>query len=139
VARETAGAGGFDEDHPGASGEDSESSGGVPDLIRRFAALGLSGFFTTETALRKALGDTVPQDWVDFAAGQGERTRQELMERMSSELGRMMQNVDLGDLLEQLLEGRTISINARVRLEPKSEDPAGEQESSRLDIQLETD
>jgi hypothetical protein len=51
----------------------------------------------------------------------------------------MMQNVDLGDLLEQLLEGRTISINARVRLEPKSEDPAGEQESSRLDIQLETD
>ena len=43
-----------------------ESLGAIPELMRRAIALGLTGFFTTEEAVRRALGDTVPKDWTDY-------------------------------------------------------------------------
>ncbi len=92
------------------------SAGGLPDLLRRAMAMGLSGFFTTEEALRKALGDTVPRDWIDFANDQSERTRAELMQRMSEEFGRVLEKTDLAEVMERLIEGRTIEVTAQIRL-----------------------
>ncbi len=107
-----------DEHEPDKTEKDDDSDGlyGVPEIIRRFAALGLSGFFTTESALRKALGDTVPKEWTEFAAAQSERTRQELLDRIASEFGRVLGKVEPRDLLEHLIEGRTIEVSAKIRL-----------------------
>ncbi len=101
---------------------DEEAGGwvpGLPDLIRRAFSLGLSGFFLTEEALRKALGDKVPRDWVDFAVEQSDRTRAEFLERLAAEIARVFQESDLAALVEQLLEGRTVEVSARIRLGPK--------------------
>jgi len=92
----------------------------VPDFIRRLAAVGLSGFFTTESALRKALGDTLPKDWVDFAAEQSERTRHELLDRLAGEFGKVLEHVDMSELMDQLLTGRTIEVTAQIRLAPEN-------------------
>jgi len=109
-------------------GDPPAPSAGIPDLIRRAMALGLSGFFTTEEAIRKALGDTLPRDWVDFAADQSERARSELTQRMTEEFGRVMEKVELLDLVERLLEGRTIEITAQIRLGEKApRDPSDPQ------------
>lgn len=130
---------GFDaaaEDHSasgsaGAEARDSEPSsltGAIPDLFRRAMALGLSGFFMTEETIRKAVGDTLPRDWVDFVSAQSERTRSELMQRMSEEIGRAMERVDIGELLEQLLAGRTVEVTAQIRLGDRrasAEEPVG--------------
>lgn len=51
-----------------------DASGRVPELLRRMVGMGFSGFFLTEEVVRKALGETLPKDWVDFAAAQSERT-----------------------------------------------------------------
>lgn len=112
---------------------DPDELGPVPDLIRKLAALGLSGFFTTENALRRALGDTVPKEWADFAADQSERTRIEMLDRLSSEIGRVMENVEFGDVLANLLEGRSIEINAKIRLTSLDESPAGDPRDVRGD------
>ncbi len=101
----------------------SDGLSGVPDAIRRVAALGLSGFFSTESALRKALGDTLPKDWVDFAAEQGDRTRDELLDRITAEFGRVIENLEFADLMAQLLEGRTVEIETKIRLGPKTTQP----------------
>jgi hypothetical protein len=103
----------YDDDAPGESDEEPFA---VPDLIRRFAALGLSGFFTTESALRRAFGDTVPQDWLDFAAEQGERTRTELLDRVAKELSKKLEEVDLREVIEEMLDGHTIEIEAKIRV-----------------------
>jgi hypothetical protein len=87
--------------------------------MRRALSVGFSGFFLTESAVRKALGDTLPRDWVDFAVEQSERTRAEFLERLSHELARSLERVDLGAALAELLEGRTLEIRARIRLLPK--------------------
>ena len=94
---------------------------GLPDLIRRAFSMGLSGFFLTEEALRKALGDTVPRDWVDFAVEQSDRTRGEFLERLAAELAQVFRASDLAALAEQLLEGRTVEVTARIRLGPRED------------------
>jgi hypothetical protein len=107
--------------------EDSEEPGpltALPDLLRKALAVGFSGFFLTETAIRKALGDTLPKDWTDFALEQSERTRAEFIERMAFEVARSLESVDLAAVLTRLLEGRTLEVKAEVRLGAK-DSPGG--------------
>ena len=97
---------------------DDDRAGGVPDIFRKMMALGFSGLFTTEAAIRGALGDTVPREWVDFLGEQSERTRAEFTNRLAEEFGRVLEEVDLVQLAEQLLEGRTVEVKAQIRLLP---------------------
>jgi hypothetical protein len=96
--------------------EETSGAGLFPDLLRRGLALGLSGLFLTEEAFRKAFGDTVPRDWMDFAAEQSARTRSEFLERLSAELARVLESVDLAQLLDSLVTGRTIEVKAEIRI-----------------------
>jgi len=100
---------------------DGPGGGALPEMVRRMVAVGLSGFFTTEEALRRAVGDTIPKDWVDFAAEQSERTRRDFSDAVAKEVGRVLEDVDLAEMFGQLFENRTVEITARVRLLPESE------------------
>ena len=94
----------------------------IPEMMRRAVAMGLSGFFLTEEAIRKAVGDTLPKDWADFAVEQSERTRSELMERLGLEMRRTLETLDAAEMIAQLVEGRTIEVKAEIRLKPENED-----------------
>ncbi len=105
------------------SGEDEGKAPlpALPELLRRAAGIGFSGFFLTEAAIRKALGDTLPKDWIDFAVEQSERTRAEFIERLSYEVARNLENIDPAALLSTLLEGRTVEVKAEIRLGKKDD------------------
>ena len=100
-------------------GSDGPRLPAVPELVRRVLSIGLSGFFLTEEAIRKALGDAVPRDWTDFVVAQSDRTRKEFLERLSFEIGQSLENIDIARVLTELLEGRTLEVNAEIRLTPK--------------------
>jgi hypothetical protein len=100
--------------------EEQESLRAIPELMRRAIALGLTGFFTTEEAVRRALGDTVPKDWTDYIAESSDRTRSEFLDRLSREIARTLKDIDIAAVLQQLLEGRTLRVNAEFTL---SDDP----------------
>jgi hypothetical protein len=105
----------------------------IPELMRRAIAMGLSGFFFTEEAIRKALGEAMPKDLQDFAVDQSRRTRAEFLERLSYEIGRTLENVDVAAVLAQLLSGRTLEVNARIRLR----DDEGASGAPRFKIEVE--
>ena len=109
-------------DPAGTAGSEGSSVGGLTELMRRVFAAGFSGFFVTEEALRKALGETLPKDWADFASEQSARTRNEVIERLSYEVGRAVETVDWAAVLSTLLEGRTLEVRAEIRLGEKSGD-----------------
>ena len=101
---------------------DAEPTGArnpIPELMRRILGLGLSGFFLTEETVRKALGDTLPKDWTDFAVEQSARTREEFLTRLSFEIGRSLENLDIAAVLRELIEGRTLEVSAQIRLGPQ--------------------
>jgi hypothetical protein len=81
--------------------------------------LGFTGFFMTEEALRKSLGDSVPRDVIEFVLEQSQRMRGEFLDRVSRELGRVLERVDPVEVARRLLEGRTIEVSARFRLVPE--------------------
>jgi hypothetical protein len=99
-----------------ARAEEGETLSAIPELMRRAIAMGLSGFFTTEEAVRKAFGDTVPKDWTDFVLDTSDRTRAEFLDRVSREVGRVLEGVDVAAVINQLLAGRTLQINAEFKL-----------------------
>lgn len=105
----------------GGAANGSGTLGALPELLRKALTVGLSSFFVTEEAVRKALAGTLPQDWIDFAVDQSARTRAEFLERLSYEVGRTLESADLASVLAQLLEGRTLEIKAEVRLQPQDE------------------
>ena len=99
----------------------AESPGAVPELFRKMMGLGLSGLFTTEAAIRGAVGDKVPREWVEFLNDQSERTREEFAKRLAEEFARVLERVDLVELADQLLEDRTIEVKAEFRLGPRKQ------------------
>lgn len=111
----------------GTGGDEAADTGGrltaLPDLVRRAFSLGFSGFFLTEEAIRKALGDTIPRDWTDFLVDQSDRARREFLERLSFEIAQSLDKVDVAAVLRELLEGRTLEIRAEIRLGEKQPGP----------------
>jgi hypothetical protein len=103
---------------PPAEEEDNGVAGFLPDLLRRGLTLGFTGFFLTEEAVRKALGESVPRDLMDFILDQSERTRTELLDRLAKEFAGALSSLDPVELAKRLLEGRSIEVSAKIRLVP---------------------
>lgn len=117
----------------------ADAAGRVPELLRRALGLGIASFFSGEEILRKTLGDTVPRDWVEFAAAQSERTRRDFAERLADALGKRLDAINLEELAARLLQGHTIEVSARVRFVPRAEDEAEAGHSVRVRVTTEED
>ncbi len=106
----------------GRGASEGEGNAGLfPELLRRGLTLGFTGFFMTEEALRRALGDSAPREMVDFLRDQSERMRNEFLERMSREFGRVLSAMDPVEIAKRLLEGRTVEVSARIRFVDKDD------------------
>jgi hypothetical protein len=101
----------------------------LPELFRRAFTLGLSGIFTTEEAFRRALGDTVPRDWVDFALDQSDRTRSDFTSKMAEEMARVIESMDLEAVLRSVLADHRVELKAEIQLVPR--EPAGRSRKGR--------
>jgi hypothetical protein len=105
--------------------EDNGAAGFFPDLLRRGLTLGFTGFFLTEEAVRKALGESVPRDLMDFILTQSEQTRAEFLDRISKEFAQALSSLDPVELVKRLLEGRSIEVSAKIRLVPADTEKGG--------------
>jgi hypothetical protein len=110
-------------------GGPDEGTGFLPELLRRGMSLGLTGFFMTEEALRRALGETAPREMIEFVVAQSEKTRAEFLDRVSREFGKALSAMDPVEVVKRMLEGRTIEISATIRFvedERKKKKPESE-------------
>jgi hypothetical protein len=74
------------------------------EVVRRAAAAGFSSFFMTEEAIRQALSENLPRDWVDYAARQGGAVRGELVDRLAAEFGAWLRALDTEALLRTVVQ-----------------------------------
>jgi hypothetical protein len=103
----------------GRAGTSIDTGGFFPEALRRVLTVGFTGFFLTEEALRKALGDSVPRDVIEFLLDQSQRMRLEFLDRVSREFGRVLDRIDPVEVARRLLDGRTVEVSARFRLVPE--------------------
>jgi len=90
------------------------------EAVRRAAQLGLSTFFTTEEAVRRAFSDSVPPDWQDYLNRQGTDLRGELLDRMSREFGEWLRQVDMAQIMSKLLEEHDFELRISVSANRRS-------------------
>ena len=105
-------------------GPADETAGFFPELLRRGLSIGFTGFFMTEEALRRALGESAPREMIEFVVTQSERMRNEFLDRLSREVGKALTAMDPVELARRLLEGRTVEVSARIRFVDKNEKQA---------------
>jgi len=110
---------------PSSASTQEERAALLPELFRRAFTLGLSGIFTTEEAFRRALGDTVPRDWVDFAVGQSERTRSDFTSKMAEEMARVIESMDLEAILRSVLADHRVELKAEIQFVPREKKQSG--------------
>lgn len=96
------------------------------EAVRRAAQAGLSGFFATEDALRRAFSDTVPPDWADYLGEKGSDLRTELIERLAAEFGAWLRTVDVAQLAGKLLEENDFELRISVSGQRRSAERAPE-------------
>ena len=96
------------------------------EAVRRAAQLGLSTFFTTEEAVRRAFSDSVPPDWLDYLNRQGTDLRSELLDRMSREFGEWLRQVDMAQIMSKLLEEHDFDLHISVSAKRSSKERAPE-------------
>jgi hypothetical protein len=96
------------------------------EAVRRAAQLGMSTFFTTEEAVRRAFSESVPPDWLDYLNRQGTDIRGELLERMSREFGEWLQTIDMPQIMSKLLEEHDFELRISVSARPRSSERAPE-------------
>jgi hypothetical protein len=94
--------------------------------VRRAAQLGLSTFFTTEEAVRRAFNESVPPDWLDFLNRQGSDVRAELLDRLSREFGEWLRQVDMAQIMSKLLEEHDFDLRISVSAKKRSTERAPE-------------
>jgi len=90
------------------------------DLVFKTLTAGLAGLFSTQEALRKAVGDAMPPEWVEYASEQGDRARQELFDRVSDQITALIDSIDIGDLLLKMMQDNVVEVNASFRVRPSS-------------------
>jgi hypothetical protein len=62
---------------------------------------------------------------MDFILTQSERTRAEFLDRISREFARALGTLDPVEVVKRLLEGRSIEVNAKIRLLPSDTERGG--------------
>ena len=102
----------------------------MQELIRRGTSLGLSSFFLTEEAVRRAFADKVPPEWVEYLGRQGEEVRSDLVDRLGKEFGNWLKSVDVPELVGELLERYDVSATIELSAARSTGDAGGEQGTS---------
>jgi hypothetical protein len=93
------------------------------EAVRRAAQLGISTFFSTEEAVRRAFSESVPPDWLDYLNRQGTDLRGELLERMSREFGEWLRQVDMAQIMSKLLEEHEFDLRISVSANRRGKAP----------------
>jgi hypothetical protein len=119
------------EQRPASEGPERRPTGleGVfQEVVRRAAALGFSSFFLTEEAVRKALSEKVPQEWLDYLERQSSDIRTELADRLVDEFGSWLRELDPQEmqrsLIRTLLEEYELTLEISVSGRPRSSESA---------------
>jgi len=104
------------------------------ELVRKGTSLGLSSFFLTEEAVRKAFSDRVPAEWLEFLGRQSEEVRSDVVDRASKEFGNWLRTLDLSELLGELLERYEISANIELDVRTRTNREQDDAPSATLSI-----
>lgn len=100
----------------------TSGTGVAGDLMKKALTVGVSALFTGEEGLKKILSESkLPQELWTQVGGAAAKTRDEFLQRLSSEIVQSLsQHVDLRALIEELVTRNEVELTVKLNLKPKS-------------------
>ena len=101
----------------------SNAPGGLGDVVKKVFAVGMSAAFMTEESIRSALGEVkLPKDLLKALLDNANRSKEEVLNRVSNEAVRMIQKVDFVKEASRFVENHKFRISAEIEVEKKKDD-----------------
>jgi predicted hydrocarbon binding protein len=100
--------------------ETPEKSGPVLDTVKKLFSVGLSAAFLTEESIRQYLGDIkLPKDALNFILQNANKGKEELVSRVSKEIGSLLGKVDIVKEASRFVETHKFKVTAEIEVKKK--------------------
>ncbi len=104
--------------------EDSRSSGPILDAVKKLFAVGVGAAFMTEESIRHYLSDVkLPKDVLQFVLQSASKGKEELVGRVSKEIGALLSHIDIVKEASKFAENHKFKISAEIEVIKKENGP----------------
>ena len=95
----------------------------MPETVKRAMFTGAGMLFMTEEGIKKAMSEVnIPREAIGYVVKQSEKSKKEFYTIFQRELGRFFSRLDVTRLSQEVLDGISLEVNARVTLRMNEED-----------------
>ncbi len=104
--------------------EKDDDSKGIGDVIKKVFAAGVTAAFVTEESLRQYLADLkLPKDILQLLLNQAQKSKEELVGRVSKEIVGILQNIDVVKEVSKFAETHRFKVTAEIEIQKKDDIP----------------
>ena len=99
---------------------DDEKKNGITDNVKKLLVSGLTSSFMSEDQIKAYLsGLNLPKEVLIQILKGAQKSKDDLMARVSQEFAKVIQKVDIAKEFKKILQENKISINAEIEFTPK--------------------
>ena len=102
---------------------EDQGGGGLKasDLMKKVLTVGVGALFLTEESLRGMISEfKLPKEILSGVLDSANKTRKEFLQNLSHEvMDRIMERVDIGALIDELVSKNDIELTVKMRFAPK--------------------
>jgi hypothetical protein len=100
--------------------ERDQQSGVVLEAIKKLFSVGVGAAFLTEESIRNYLGDIkLPKDVLQFVLQSASKGKEELVQRVSKEIGGLLSHIDIVKEASKFVESHKFRISAEIEVLPR--------------------
>lgn len=101
---------------------DEDKKSGISDMVKKLVATGLTSPFLSEDQLKATLsGLNLPKEMVGQILKGAQKSKQDLVNRVSGEFSKLIQKIDIVKEIKTALREHKISIQADIEFVPKDQ------------------
>jgi hypothetical protein len=117
-----------DERDPNDLDENGERAGGpILETVKKLFSVGIGAAFMTEESIRSYLADIkLPKDVLHFVLQSANKGKEELVGRVSKEIGGLLSRIDIVKEASKFVESHKFKISAEIEVLKKDKNEKGD-------------
>ncbi|MCC6278448.1 MAG: hypothetical protein IT289_11090 [Oligoflexia bacterium] len=101
---------------------EEKQSGPVLETVKKLFSVGLSAAFLTEESIRQYLGEVkLPKDVLGFVIQSANKGKEELVGRVSKEIGTILSKIDIVKEASKFAENHKFKVTAEIEIQKKGD------------------
>jgi hypothetical protein len=109
-----------DDSHDSDIEKEEKSAGPLLEVVKKIFSVGVGAAFLTEESIRSYVQDLkLPKDALNFILQSANKGKEEVVARVSKEIGGLLSHVDIVKEVSRFAENHKFKISAEIEVVPK--------------------